>query len=317
MTQPTERPPAAGVPTCYRHPDRETWIRCQRCERSICPDCMRDAAVGFQCPECVKEGAKQTRQGLALYGGRRSADPRLTSYVLVGINALVWLAIVATGGRGSRLVDLLALTPQGRCTSRSAPGSYFPSVTDEALCLGGTGGDGSWMPGAADGAWWQLLTSAFTHVEIWHVVMNLLALAVLGPATEQVLGRTRFLAVYLAGALGGSTAVMWLSDPTVVTLGASGALFGLLGALLVTFTKMRRDTQWITQNLMIGVLITVVGWRFISWQGHLGGLVAGALAAAIVAYAPKPRRSVWQWAGLSVLAVVLVGACLARGAALA
>ena len=84
MTQPSEGPAATGVPTCYRHPDRETWIRCQRCDKPICPDCMRDAAVGFHCPDCVKQASKGSRQNRAMYGGERSADPRLTTYVLIG-----------------------------------------------------------------------------------------------------------------------------------------------------------------------------------------------------------------------------------------
>jgi membrane associated rhomboid family serine protease len=316
VTQPSEGPPATGEPTCYRHPGRETWIRCQRCDRSICPDCMNDAAVGFQCPDCIRRGVRETRQDQALYGGRRSGDPRLTSYVLIGINVLVWLAIVATGGNRSRLLDLLVLMPRGRCTSIGEPSGWYPTVTDEAVCRGATDGDGTWVMGVADGAAWQLVTSAFAHVDIWHVGMNMLALAVLGPATEQILGRARFLAIYVAGALGGSTAVMWLSEPGGSTLGASGAVFGLLGALLVTFTKARRDTRWITQNLMIGVVITVVGWRFISWQGHLGGVLAGALAAAIVAYAPRQRRALVQWVGLAVLGVVLLGASLLRAVSL-
>ena len=99
MTQPSEGQAATGVPTCYRHPDRETWIRCQRCDKPICPDCMRDAAVGFQCPDCVKQANKGSRQNRAMYGGERSADPRLTSYVLIGINAVVWLAITGDGRR--------------------------------------------------------------------------------------------------------------------------------------------------------------------------------------------------------------------------
>lgn len=317
MTQPSDGPAATGVPTCYRHSGRETWIRCQRCDRSICPDCMRDAAVGFQCPDCVREAAKGSRQHQALYGGRRSSDPRLTSFVLIGINALVWLVIVSTGGQRSRLADLFALLPGGRCDSLASAGQWYPSIGDAAVCFGATGGDGAWVSGFAGGAWWQPVTSAFTHIEIWHVVMNMLALAVLGPATEQILGRARFLAIYLAGALGGSVAVLWLSEPTQTTLGASGAIFGLLGALLVTFTKARMNTQWIMQNLAIGVLITVVGWRFISWQGHLGGLVGGALAAAVVAYAPRANRSVVQWAGLGVLLAVLLGLAVLRATALA
>ncbi len=316
MTQPPDGQPTTGVPTCYRHPGRETWIRCQRCERPICPDCMRDAAVGFQCPHCIAEGQRGSRQNRALYGGTRSGDPRLTSMVLIAINALVWLSIAATGGRGSRLGDLLALMPGGRCLSRSAPSQWYPSVSDQAVCAGATGGDGRWVDGVASGAWWQMVTSAFTHVEVWHLAMNMLALFVLGPAAEQILGRARFLAVYLASAVGGSVAVMLLASPTTSTVGASGAIFGLLGALLVTLTKARMNTQWIVQNLALGVLITVVGWSYISWQGHLGGLVAGGVAAALIAYAPKRNREAFQWGGLAMLALALAILTLVRVASL-
>ena len=106
--------PADGVPACYRHPDRETYIRCQRCSRPICPDCMNEAAVGYQCPACVAEGARSTRSGRTAYGGSRSAQPALTSMVLIGINVAVWVAVVATGWRSSRLIDILALTPAGK-----------------------------------------------------------------------------------------------------------------------------------------------------------------------------------------------------------
>ena len=307
MTEPLSSVPD-GVPTCYRHPAREAYIRCQRCEKSICPDCMRDAAVGFQCPDCIKEASKGSRQNRALYGGQRSADPRLTSYVLIGLNLLVWAAILATGARASRLTDLLALRPGGRCDLNDG---YVYDVP-EAACRGGT-----FLPGVGDGAWWQVVTSAFTHVELWHIAGNLLAIYILGPALEGVIGRTRFVAVYLAGALGGSVAVLWLANPLSSTVGASGAIFGLLGALLVTATKARVDRQWIVQNLMLGVLITVIGWRFISWQGHLGGLLGGAAAAAIIAFAPRTRRSLVQWVGLALLAVVLLALALLRASTLA
>ena len=100
-----------GVPTCYRHPGRETYIRCQRCDRPICPDCMRDAAVGFQCKNCIADGAKQTRSGRTAYGGQRSANPHLTSSVLIGINLAVWLLIVATGWQQSEWIFRLGLVP--------------------------------------------------------------------------------------------------------------------------------------------------------------------------------------------------------------
>lgn len=317
MTQPSDGQAATGVPTCYRHPDRETWIRCQRCDKPICPDCMRDAAVGFQCPDCVKEASRGSRQNRAMYGGQRSADPRLTTYVLIAINAVVWLAIAATGGRVSRLVDLLALAPTGRCTSASVPSQYYPSVSDGNVCTQATSGDGIWHAGVADGAWWQLLTTAFTHVEIWHIATNMLALFIFGPALEGIVGRARFLGIYVVSAIASSVVVLYLSGVDSSTVGASGALFGLLGALLVTARKARLNSQWLMQNLVIGVVISVVGARLISWQGHLGGFVGGVVTAAIIAYAPKANRTVVQWAGLALVTVVLLALAFVRAGSLA
>src|SRR5690606_13491111 len=132
----SEGRPAPGGPECYRHPGRETWIRCQRCDRPICPDCMRDANVGFQCPECVSRGAKETRSGRATYGGARSGDPRITSMVLIGLNALVWLAIQATGGSSSWLISKLALMPVGKCMVEDGGGAFYPMVSSAAGCAG-------------------------------------------------------------------------------------------------------------------------------------------------------------------------------------
>lgn len=316
MTQPSDGQPATGVPTCYRHPGRETWIRCQRCDRPICPDCMRDASVGFQCPQCVQEANRGSRQNRAMYGGQRSGDPRLTSFVLIGLNALVWLSITATGGGSSRILALLGLTPSGRCEIADGTGRYYPGIGSQAVC--DTVPTTSWHPGVADGAWWQLLTSAFTHVQVWHIAMNMFALFLFGPTLEAIIGRTRFLAVYLVSALGGSAAVMLLSSPGGSTVGASGALFGLLGALLVVARKARLNSQALMQNLMLGVVITVYGLFTggISWQGHLGGFLAGAAAAAVVAFAPKRQRWLVQWGGLALLTIALVVLVLVRVTAL-
>lgn len=315
MTEPPESKATTGVPpTCYRHPDRETWIRCQRCDKPICPDCMRDAAVGFQCPDCIKQANRGSRQHQALYGGERSADPRLTSYVLIAINAAIWLAITATGGGSSRLTSLLSLSPVGRCVL-DGTGQYYPSVSGARLCA--TVPNTSWEQGVSDGAWWQLLTSMFTHVDVWHIALNMMALFVLGPALERIVGRVRFLMVYLVGGIGGSVLVLFLSSATSSTLGASGAIYAVLGALLVTFRKARLDSQFLMQNLLLGVVISVVGWRYISWQGHLGGLLAGAAVAAVVAYAPKSNRSLLQWVGVATLTVVLLVLAGVRAMALA
>lgn len=304
-TPPAGGPGGAGSvpdapPVCYRHTDRETWIRCQRCSRPICPDCMRSAAVGFQCPNCVKEGAKSTRQARTPYGGTRVGDPRLTTFVLMGINAVVWLAIVATNGNASRLLGYLGLLPLGRC--EVADGGYYPGIISAATCQL----PGSWIPGVADGSWWQPLTSAFTQVAPVHIGFNMLALYFLGPMLEAPLGRMRFLALYLVSALSGSAAVMLFADPQSQTIGASGAVFGLMGALAVVALKVRGQVQsvltWIALNLVF--TFTVSG---ISWQGHIGGLVGGAVIGTAMIYAPRAHRSLVQWTATgAVLATSIV-----------
>ena len=291
----------AAPPTCYRHTDRETWIRCQRCERPICPDCMNSAAVGFHCPNCVKEANRGSRQGRTPYGGQRVSDPRLTTYVLIGINVAVWLLIQSMG---DRLVNTLALIPGGRCTSG---GGYYPGAT-EAAC-GSVAG--TWTSGVADGAYWQLLTSQFAHVQVVHIGFNMLALYFLGPMLENVLGRTRFLAVYLVSGMAGSAAVMLFSSADTRTLGASGAIFGLMGALAVIALKVRGQVQsvlmWIGLNLVI--TFTVSG---ISWEGHIGGLIGGAAMGAAMAYAPRQYRAPVQWTATGLVLLVSLGLVLAR-----
>jgi membrane associated rhomboid family serine protease len=315
MSQPET--PETGVPTCYRHPGRETYIRCQRCDRPICPDCMRDAAVGFQCPNCIAEGAKSTRSGRTAYGGRRSTNPAGTSIALIGINVAVWLVIIATGWRNSTVVDRLALLPVGRCLSESSPGSHYPTITTEQVCNRVPNGDGQWFPGVSDGAYWQLITNAFTHVEVWHIGFNMLALFVLGPQLELAIGRARFLALYLLSALAGSALVYWAGGTDTATLGASGAVFGLMGALLVVALKVGGNVQQILMWIGINFLVTVVWRGSISWQGHLGGFLGGVLIAVVLVYAPRERRTAWQVAGLSVITAGLLVSIVLRTAALA
>jgi membrane associated rhomboid family serine protease len=172
------------------------------------------------------------------------------------------------------------------------------------------------VPGVADGAYWQLLTSAFTHVEIWHIGFNMLALYILGPQLEMILGRARFLALYLISALVGSTFVYWLGGEHTPTVGASGAIFGLMAALLVVAIKARGDVQGLLVLVAVNVAITVFGRGFISWQGHLGGFVGGLLLACALVYAPRSRRTAWQVAGLSFVTAVTVAAVVVRTLAL-
>jgi len=268
---------------------------------------MRDAAVGFQCPECVAEGKKSTRSGRTAYGGLRPTNASVTSGVLIGINVAVWLAILASGGSGSRLVSLLGLRPSGLCEI----GNQY-RLAPEALC---TGSGGSWLPGVADGAWWQVVTSGFTHVTITHIAFNMLALWMIGPQLELVLGRVRFVALYLVSLLAGSAVVMWASGEYQLTLGASGAIYGLFGALLIVARRVGGDMRALWGLIAVNVLITFAVPN-ISWQGHLGGFVGGVVATCILVYAPRQHRTAYQAAGLVALTAVTVVAMLARTAQL-
>jgi len=303
--------PPVGVPTCYRHSDRETWIRCQRCDRPICPDCMREAAVGFQCPDCVAEGRKSVRQATTAYGGRISGNPGAVSIALIGINVVVWVAIMASGRYGSRLYDLFALTARGSC--RENNGGYYPFV-DKVSCDAGT--TAHWASGVSDGAPWQLLTTMFTHVEPLHLAFNMFALWVLGPQLEALFGRGRYLALYLLSGLAGSVVVYWLSAEQTPTVGASGAVFGLMGALVVVGLKMGANIQSLLLWIGINVVLTFT-LSNVSWQGHFGGLAGGAAIAAVLVRAPKERRTAVQVAGLSAIGAVLVVATVLRTLTLA
>lgn len=280
---PGGEPPAAAEPaTCYRHPEREAHIRCTRCERRICPDCMIPASVGFQCPECVAEGNKNVRTARTLFGGRVTDDPGWVSKALIALNVVAFVVQQAVSGFTSRFYDI---------------GLAFDPSAGELV-------------GVADGEVYRLLTSAFLHGGVFHLLLNMYALFLFGPQLEAALGRVRFVALYFVSALGGSALSFAFSAPNQPSLGASGAVFGLLGGYLVVSRRLGRDSTPILVLLAINF-----GYGFlvprIDWRAHLGGLVAGALVAAALAYAPRDgRRTLVQAAGtlatlLVVIAVVL------------
>ncbi|MGZ5394004.1 MAG: rhomboid family intramembrane serine protease [Mycobacterium sp.] len=257
------------TPTCYRHPDRATYVRCTRCNRYVCPECMRDAAVGHQCAECVGEGAKTVRQARTQFGGMPVNTPVVT-YVLIGINVVMFA------------LQMLA-----------------PGLERELVLI---------SPAVADGELYRLLTSAFLHYGPMHIVFNMWALYVIGPPLEIALGRLRFSSLYLMSALGGSVVVYLLSALGGQTAGASGAVFGLFGATFVVGRRLNMDTRWVIGLVAINLVITFVVPN-ISWQGHLGGLVTGAAIAAAYAYAPRKNRTAIQIAatvGLLLLFMLLI-----------
>jgi membrane associated rhomboid family serine protease len=277
--------PAADPAVCYRHPDREAHIRCVRCERRICPECMIPASVGFQCPECVREGNKSVRRAKTVFGGRVTNDPGWVSKVLIGLNVVAYVLQVGIG----------------------------PEVEQRFWLIGGPvfdprlGAD----VGVADGEYWRLLTAAFLHGSVIHLALNMYALFLFGPPLEAALGRARFLALYQVSALGGSAASYAVAGPASPSLGASGAVFGLLGAFFVVNRRLRRDSSG-----LIVLLIINLGFSFlapnIDWRAHLGGLVTGALCTVALAYAPERRRNPVQVAGIAVVLVVVLVVVILR-----
>ena len=259
---------------------------------------MRQAAVGFHCPDCVAEAARTTRPARTFAGGLVPARVGVVSMVLIGINLAVWLLILATGGIGSQI--------------------YLQSGI-----IGGPLAPRFAIEGVADGAYWRLLTAAFVHsvptgsqpTAILHIAFNMYALAIFGPLLEQMLGRLRFVALYVTGALVSSVAVYWFTDPRSFTIGASGAIFTLFGAAIVLLLRRGQDVSSLLMLLVINLVITFA-YPGISWQGHLGGLSAGLLLGCVFAYAPRPHRTAVQAAAFGLTAAALVVATLARTAVL-
>ncbi|MFD9305774.1 rhomboid family intramembrane serine protease [Streptomyces sp. NPDC060048] len=282
------------LPGCYRHPDRGTGIRCTRCERPICPECMISASVGFQCPACVREGSGGGRGPAAnaprtIAGGVVAADPHLVTKILIGINAAVYLAAIALPELAIQL-ELI--------------GRYYEQ-------LGGP------PEGVATGEYHRLLTSTFLHVQWWHLMGNMLGLWFLGGPLEQALGRARYLTVYVLSALGGSALVYLLTPQNVATLGASGAVFGLLGASVVLARRMRHEMRPLITVVVFMLVLTFAplsGSLTVSWQAHVGGLVTGALLAlGLLRPAPKGdarTRGLVQW-GTCVAVFLLAAAVIA------
>jgi membrane associated rhomboid family serine protease len=258
------------APTCYRHPDRATYVRCTRCNRPICPECMRDAAVGHQCAECVGEGAKTVRQPRTAFGGRQYGTKPVITYALIAVNVVLFLLETVSPNLQSELV------------LRSAA--------------------------VADGDLYRLLTSAFMHYGLTHLLFNMYALFIVGPPLEVWLGRLRFTALYALSALGGSVLVYLLSPLNAATAGASGAVFGLFGASFVVGKRLNLDVRWviglIAINLAFTFVIPLLGGQNISWQGHIGGLVTGAVVAAVYAYAPREHRALIQISATVAILVV-------------
>lgn len=277
-------PNAPQAPACYRHPSHLARIGCARCGRPICPDCMTAAAVGHQCPDCVRAGQRSVRQVRTVFGGRVGDGRPLVTYTLMAVCVLAFVV------------------------QQAAP------AASSALSL--------WPPGIfVDGQWYRMVTSAFLHYGMVHLLFNMWALYIVGPALESWLGRLRYGVLYGMSALGGSVLVYLLSPLNTATAGASGAIFGLFGATFVVGRRLNLDVRAVAAligiNLVITFVLPAISSQAISWQGHVGGLVTGSLIAWAYAYA-KPAHRTALHAGVPIaLAVLFVVLCWWRTAELA
>jgi membrane associated rhomboid family serine protease len=243
--------------TCYRHPDRETGVSCSECGRGLCPDCMRFAPVGIRCPEHAGEA-----QGPARVVQRvQSSSARNVGWIAKGLVAL---------NVGIYLLQLA----QGAPVQANAGSIFFNGAL--------------FGPAVADGDWWRLITAAFLHYGPIHLAMNMIALWLFGPALEAALGSARFLLLYVAAGLAGSAGAL-LATPDAVTVGASGAIYGVFGAILV----LERQGTYVFGGSVIPLLVINFAFTLfipgISKGGHIGGFLGGALAILVLSRFGRQR----------------------------
>lgn len=282
-----------NLPACVRHPDRPTGLRCVRCDRPACPDCLREASVGYQCVDCVSEGAKTVRPARTMGGAR------------------------ASRGRGLVVVPALIIVNVAAFAVTAAQAGSIVDNSSSTLFQ-----DGTLVPAfVSAGEWWRLVTSGFLHFGNYggygpvHLLFNMFALWVIGRDLEIVLGRGRFLAVYLLSLLGGSTAVMLFGDAGGGVAGASGAVYGIFGGIAVVVFKSRMNPTPVLTLIAINIFLSVT-LPGISLLGHIGGLVAGTLATAAMVYSPPARRNQVQVAACVALLVIMIVAVAVQGAAM-
>jgi membrane associated rhomboid family serine protease len=267
--------------TCYRHPNRETGVSCSNCGRPICPDCMTPTPVGMRCPECARRRTRVT-QGVGEASLLAQAPATL---ILIALNVAAFLAEIAGGGGG--------LTPRGSSLVLNF-GLYGPFV--------------------AEGEWYRLLTSGFLHASFIHIGFNMFALYFLGRLLEPGIGTARFVALYFASLLAGSFGALLLS-PNSLTIGASGAVFGIFGAAFIIARHRGVDNlaASIGVVLLLNLAITF-GNPEISVGGHLGGLVGGVLCALFIVAGERgmlgPRRLPMELLAMAAVGFFAIAAAI-------
>ena len=266
-------------PVCPRHPDRVSYVLCQRCGRPACPECQRAAAVGVHCVDCVREAARSVPPQRTVVGGKVRPSPPVVTITLITL-----------------------------CVASYVIQLSSPSWTQVLI----------FAPVVGKSEPYRFLSAAFLHSTgmITHLLFNMVALWFVGPYLENTLGRWRYLSLYVLSAIGGNVLVLLLASPPNAletgswyggVLGASGAIFGTFGAVLIVVRRLGQSARSMFVVIALNLVFSfaVPG---ISWQGHIGGLIVGTALGAAYAYAPRDRRlpvAVGSTLGVAVLLVVL------------
>jgi membrane associated rhomboid family serine protease len=276
MSQPVD----ARATYCYRHPDRQSYVLCQRCGRTICPECQTPAAVGVICPECMAQQRAEAPRTKPAWVTR--ATGRGSPVVTYAIIALCVFVFVLQQLPGIGLAVTQAIQYAG---VYSTPVAFEP---------------------------WRMLTTVFAHASILHIALNMYTLWIFGMMLEPMLGRARFAALFLISGFAGSVGVLLIANPLQAVVGASGAIFGMLGAFFIIQRRLGGNATQLLVLVAINLVIGFIPGFGIAWQAHVGGLVGGALVGLIYVETRSPSRRRWQLPLLILLSVLLIALSLIR-----
>jgi len=270
--------PGAAANFCYRHPGRQSFVLCQRCGRTICPECQTQAAVGVVCPECMREQRKNApRTKPAVLTRLRRSDGPTVTYGIMGVTLGIYVLQFFLGG----------------------------SITGLLLYAGAYSYPANFEP-------WRMLTTALVHGSFLHVGLNMYTLWIFGQILEGMLGRGRYFALYILGALAGSLGVLFLSSPGVAVVGASGAIFALMGAFLVIQRRLGGNSTQLLILVGINLVVGFIPGLGIAWQAHVGGLIGGAVIGLIFVQTRRLRDQRLQTTLIAAFGALLVALSFAK-----
>lgn len=263
---------------CYRHPDRQSFVLCQRCGRTICGQCQTPGAVGVICPECMKAQRKAAPR----------TKPRIVAQVRSGEHPIMTYAIIAV----TLFVFILQQVPGFGVTGALRYAGVYS------------------VPGWGNFEPWRMLTTVLVHASIIHVGLNMFTLWIFGRLLEPILGRGRLLTLYLISAFAGSLGVYLLASPLQPVVGASGAIFGLVGGFFVIARHLRANTTGLLILVVVNFVIDFLPGMHIAWQAHIGGLIGGAIIGLIFIFTRTQKRRKWQIPLLALFCVLMIGTML-------